>query len=236
MITVDFNRLAIRPGHRILDIGCGTGRHTCAAYLQPRVFAVGADLRFSELGEAKNRLMLHDMHGRHGNGRWGLCVTDTTRLPFLSDVFDLVICSEVLEHIRDHRRAVAEIVRVLQPGCPLVVSVPRYWPEKICWSISKAYRCAQGGHIRIYSQGELIDLLTAAGLRIEGIHWAHSLHTPYWWLKCLVGPQREGHLLVDLYHRFLTWDIMRQPHVTRFFDRLLNPVLGKSLVLYCIKD
>ena len=236
MITVDFNRLAIRPGHRILDIGCGTGRHTCAAYLQPRVFAVGADLRFSELGEAKNRLMLHDMHGRHGNGRWGLCVTDTTRLPFLSDVFDLVICSEVLEHIRDHRRAVAEIVRVLQPGCPLVVSVPRYWPEKICWSISKAYRCAQGGHIRIYSQGELIDLLTAAGLRIEGIHWAHSLHTPYWWLKCLVGPQREGHLLVDLYHRFLTWDIMRQPHVTRFFDRLLNPVLGKSLVIYCIKD
>ena len=236
MITVDFNRLAIRPGHRILDIGCGTGRHTCAAYLQPRVFAVGADLRFSELGEAKNRLMLHDMHGRHGNGRWGLCVTDSTRLPFLSDVFDLVICSEVLEHIRDHRRAVAEIVRVLQPGCPLVVSVPRYWPEKICWSISKAYRCAQGGHIRIYSQGELIDLLTAAGLRIEGIHWAHSLHTPYWWLKCLVGPQREGHLLVDLYHRFLTWDIMRQPHVTRFFDRLLNPVLGKSLVLYCIKD
>jgi len=236
VITVDFNRLAIRPGHRILDIGCGTGRHTCAAYLQPRVFAVGADLRFSELGEAKNRLMLHDMHGRHGNGRWGLCVTDTTRLPFLSDVFDLVICSEVLEHIRDHRRAVAEIVRVLQPGCPLVVSVPRYWPEKICWSISKAYRCAQGGHIRIYSQGELIDLLTAAGLRIEGIHWAHSLHTPYWWLKCLVGPQREGHLLVDLYHRFLTWDIMRQPHVTRFFDRLLNPVLGKSLVLYCIKD
>jgi SAM-dependent methyltransferase len=236
VITVDFNRLAIRPGHRILDIGCGTGRHTCAAYLQPRVFAVGADLRFSELGEAKNRLMLHDMHGRHGNGRWGLCVTDSTRLPFLSDVFDLVICSEVLEHIRDHRRAVAEIVRVLQPGCPLVVSVPRYWPEKICWSISKAYRCAQGGHIRIYSQGELIDLLTAAGLRIEGIHWAHSLHTPYWWLKCLVGPQREGHLLVDLYHRFLTWDIMRQPHVTRFFDRLLNPVLGKSLVLYCIKD
>jgi SAM-dependent methyltransferase len=236
VITVDFNRLAISPGHRILDIGCGAGRHTCAAYLQPRVFAVGADLSVSELGEAKNRLMLHDRLGRHGNGRWGLCAADTTRLPFLNNIFDLVICSEVLEHIRDHRRAVTEIVRVLHPGCPLVVSVPRYWPEKICWSISRVYRLAEGGHVRIYGKGELIDLLTAAGLRLWGIHWAHSLHTPYWWLKCLVGPQRNDHLLVHLYHRFLTWDIMHQPQITRFFDRLLNPLLGKSLVLYFIKD
>jgi SAM-dependent methyltransferase len=236
VITVDFNRLSIRPGHRILDIGCGTGRHTCAAYLKPHVFAVGADLSFSELCEAKDRLMMHDRLGRHDSGRWGLCVADTTRLPFLNNSFDLVICSEVLEHIRDHRRAVTEIARVLHPGCPLVVSVPRYWPEKICWSISRVYRLAEGGHVRIYGKGELIDLLTAAGLRLWGIHWAHSLHTPYWWLKCLVGPQRKDHLLVNLYHRFLTWDIMHQPQITRFFDRLLNPLLGKSLVLYFRKD
>jgi SAM-dependent methyltransferase len=236
VITVDFNRLSIRPGHRILDIGCGTGRHTCAAYLQPYVYAVGADLSFLDLGDAKDRLMLNDRLGRHGNGGWGLCVTDTTRLPFMNNIFDLVICSEVLEHIRDHRRAVTEIARVLHPGCPLVVSVPRYWPEKICWSISKAYRLAKGGHVRIYRKGELVDLLTAAGLRLWTVHWAHSLHTPYWWLKCLVGPQRKDHLLVNLYHRFLTWDIMHQPQITRFFDKLLNPLLGKSLVLYFMKD
>ena len=166
----------------------------------------------------------------------GAMRTDTTRLPFINNIFDLVICSEVLEHIRDHRQAVTELARVLHPGCPLVVSVPRYWPEKICWSISKAYRLAEGGHVRIYCKGELIDLLTAAGLRLWAVHWAHSLHTPYWWLKCVVGPQRKDHLLVNLYHRFLTWDIMQQPQTTRFFDRLLNPLLGKSLVLYFIKD
>ena len=79
-------------------------------------------------------------------------------------------------------------------------------------------------------------MLTAAGLRLWAVHWAHSLHTPYWWLKCVVGPQRKDHLLVNLYHRFLTWDIMHQPQITRFFDKLLNPLLGKSLVLYFIKD
>jgi len=50
-----------------------------------------------------------------------------------------------------------------------------------------------------------------------------------------VGPTREDSLIVNLYHRFLTWDIMKKPAATRFFDKLLNPVAGKSLVLYFTK-
>jgi SAM-dependent methyltransferase len=236
VITVDFDRLSIRPGARILDIGCGSGRHTAAACRYPRVFVVGADRRLSELGDAVDRLRLHDRLSQYATGRWALSLADTTRLPFKDGVFDLVICAELLEHVRDHRRAVSEIARVLCVGRPLVVSVPRYWPEKICWSISKAYRVAQDGHVRIYRQPELIDLLSAVGLRFVGVHWAHSLHTPYWWLKCLVGPQRNHHPLVRLYHRFLVWDILCQPQITRFLERLLDPLLGKSLVLYFNKN
>ncbi|MFZ0133826.1 MAG: methyltransferase domain-containing protein [Desulfobacterales bacterium] len=235
MITVDFNRLAIRPGDRVLDLGCGGGRHTAAACRPPRAFAVGADVSLAELGDAKNRLRLHDRLGECG-GRWGLCAADTTRLPFARKTFDLVICCEVLEHIRDHRRAAAEIARVLRPGGQLVVSVPRCWPEKVCWALSRAYHLAEGGHVRIYRRAALAALLEAAGLRLRAAHWAHSLHTPYWWLKCLVGPQRNDHPLVNLYQRFLTWDIMRRPRITGFCDRLLNPLLGKSLVLYFRKN
>jgi hypothetical protein len=56
MITVDFSRLPVSPGARILDIGCGSGRHTCAAYRLKGVQVTGADLNPNDLKEARGRL------------------------------------------------------------------------------------------------------------------------------------------------------------------------------------
>jgi len=236
MVTVEFDRLAVKPGFKILDIGCGSGRHTCAAYQCQKVTAIGADLNLKDLTEAGERLKLHDRLGEHGGGIWGLSVADVTRLPFKDDHFDIVICSEVLEHIVLHQVAVKEIIRVLKPGSDLVVSVPRYWPERICWALSQDYRNTPGGHVRIFKQPELISDLENAGVEKWALHFAHSLHTPFWWLKCLVGPNRVDSLPVNLYHRFLTWDIMKHPRSTRFLEYLLNPILGKSMVVYLRKE
>ena len=66
----------------------------------------------------------------------------------------------------------------------------------------------------------------------------HALHSPYWWLKCAVGPTNDEHPLVRAYHELLVWDIMqRRPvgTITRWADRLLNPILGKSLIVYAKK-
>jgi SAM-dependent methyltransferase len=232
MVTVEFDRLKVRPGFKILDIGCGFGRHTCAAYRLPKVITIGADLKFEDLIEARERLKLHDRLGEHGGGVWGLTAADVVRLPFKDDDFDLVICSEVLEHIQNYLQAIREIIRVLKPGRNLVVSVPRYWPERICWALSTDYHMAEGGHLRIFNPKQLITDLQDAGVELWARHYAHSLHTPFWWLKCLVGPNREDSRPVNLYHRFLTWDIMNQPRTTRFLDNLLNPILGKSIVVY----
>jgi ubiquinone/menaquinone biosynthesis C-methylase UbiE len=236
MVTVEFDRLTVKPGFKILDIGCGSGRHTCAAYQCRKATAIGVDLNFDDLNEARGRLQLHDLLGEHGGGIWALSAADVLNLPFKDDHFNLVICSEVLEHILSHRRAIREIVRVLQPGCNLVVSVPRYWPERICWALSTDYHTAAGGHVRIFKQTQLVTELQNAGVKPWARHYAHSLHTPFWWLKCLVGPNRENSLPVNLYHRFLTWDIMKQPRSTRLVDNLLNPILGKSVVFYLRKE
>ena len=116
----------------------------------------------------------------------------------------------------------------------MAATVPAWFPEKICWKLSDAYHApiAEGGHVRIYRKRELTARLESAGLAVTGSHRAHSLHSPYWWLKCAVGPTNDEHRLVRSYRRFLEWDIIEAPRTTRWADRLLNPALGKSIVLY----
>lgn len=235
MITVDLERLNIKPGFKILDIGCGPARHTCAFYRHENVVAIGADLSFADIKQAKLHLEYHDLIGEHAGGSWGVSVSDITTLPYKDATFDLVVCSEVLEHIPDETRAMHEIVRVLKPNHHLVVSVPRYFPERLCWALSDKYHTINQGHIRIYKKNQLIRRLEKHGVRFWAHHYAHSLHSPYWWLKCLVGPEKSDSFAVELYHRFLVWDLMKKPIFTKILDEILNPVLGKSLVVYLTK-
>jgi 2-polyprenyl-3-methyl-5-hydroxy-6-metoxy-1,4-benzoquinol methylase len=170
-----------------------------------------------------------------GSGHWGVAQADVTRLPFADGFFDIVVCSEVLEHIPDNGAAIRELVRVVKPGGDLVVTVPRYGPERICWAISGAYHREPGGHIRIYRKAELMALLEAAGVRCRRIRYRHGLHAPYWWLKCLVGHKNETFFMVRAYRKFLEWDIMRHPPLTAMLDRVLNPLIGKSIIFYLKK-
>ncbi len=193
---------------------------------------IGGDYLHDNLDFTRNKLNFHqaidDLHCRH----WDLSAMDATGLPFRDEQFHAVVCSEVLEHIPDDDAAIDELVRITRPGKILAVSVPRQLPEKICWLLSDEYFNANMGHVRIYKKKALIQKIQARGMDFLSSHFAHSIHTPYWWLKCLVGPNRTDSIPVNLYHKFLVWDLMQQPRLTRTLDRLFNPILGKSIVLY----
>lgn len=235
VLTVDFSRLHLPKGSWVLDAGCGSGRHLSEAFRRRDVNVVGIDMSRKDADTANRTLNTMISAAQDGGGIKLVSMSDITKLPFQDESFDVVICSEVLEHIPDHVQAVREIVRVLKPGKSLVVSVPRYMPERICWALSSDYHHEEGGHIRIFRKKELRGLLENAGTRCIGAAWAHSLHSPYWWLKCLVGHKNDESPLVRLYHRFLVWDIMKKPFLTRLLDRVLNPVISKSIVLYLRK-
>ncbi len=235
MLTVDFSKIRLKPGTRVLDAGCGNGRHLYEAFKQPGVWVVGLDMKSDDVWKARNMMRLLEKEGESGNGGWGIFAGDITKLPFSDHSFDIVICSEVLEHIPDEAEAIREITRVLKPGEILAVSVPRFLPERICWALSREYRTEPGGHIRIYKKRELIRKLEAAGLVCFDTGLAHGLHTLYWWLKCLVGLENGHSRLVKLYHDFLVWDIEKRPWLTRTLEKLLNPFMAKSCVLYLKK-
>jgi SAM-dependent methyltransferase len=180
-------------------------------------------------------LMAEDEATRTHRGVGHAVAGDALSLPFPTSSFDRVIAAEVLEHIPDDRGAMAELARVLRPGGTMAVTVPRWGPELITWAISDEYHSTPGGHVRIYRRSVLTERLAEAGLEAYGHHHAHALHAPYWWLRAAVGVHDDHHPLVRAYHRVLVWDITAHTPLTRVPEALLNPVLGKSAVVYVRK-
>lgn len=223
MLTVDLDRLGLRAGMRVLDVGCGQGRHAFAAARRgARVVALD-----HEASDCKDTAAAFE-------GEGGVVTGDGLALPFGDASFERVIASEVLEHVPDDRSAMAELARVLRPGGRLAVTVPAWFPERVCWALAEDYHApaVPGGHIRIYRRHELIDRLRSAGLRFLGSHHSHALHSPYWWLKCAMGVANDEAWSVRRYHGFLVREILRPSRAVRRLEQVLNPLLGKSLVVY----
>jgi SAM-dependent methyltransferase len=238
MLTIRFEELGLRPGDRLLDVGAGFGRHVyeCA---RRGAHVVALDYAPDEVVQTKDTLEAMVAAGEITADRLiGVLRGDACRLPFPDATFDVVITSEVLEHIQDDVAALAEMVRVLKPGGRFAATVPAWLPEIVNWKLSDEYHApkAAGGHVRIYTRTELRAKMRAAGLDVDGYHRAHALHSPYWWLKCAVGVRNDQHPAVATYRRFLEWDIVEQPTSTRVAEKVLSPVIGKSSVHYATKS
>jgi SAM-dependent methyltransferase len=235
VLTVDFGKMPISPGERLLDLGCGGGRHAFEA-ARRGALVVAMDTDRAELDRVIATFAAMAEAGEIPQGAGGQAIAgDATCIPFPDGSFDKVIAAEVLEHLPADQSAMNEITRVLRPGGVAAVTVPAWLPERICWRLSDDYHNVEGGHIRIFTRRELVTKLTRSGLTVTGHHHAHALHSPYWWVKCAVGVRNDDHPLASAFHRLLVWDIMRRPAVTRIGEQALNPLIGKSLVVYADK-
>lgn len=235
MLTVRLERLGLKPGDHVLDIGCGEGRHCHGLHMLGGIHVIGLDQDLASLTKARGGMSMLPAHEASDEALTGFMSGDAYALPFADNSFDAVICSEVLEHLHAYKDAIAEIRRVLKPGGAFAATVPHAWPERICWKLAPApdgYPLTPGGHLRIFDDNVLAREIEAAGFRKTGKHHAHGLHSPYWWLQCAVWKTKDTNWFVRQYHRFLIWDIMQRPVFTRMLDALTSPFMGKSVCLY----
>jgi len=232
MLTVDFDRLRVGLGTRFIDVGAGAGRHSYEA-LRRGAHVTAFDLDAAELAAVADMFGALAAAGEvPPGGRAAAVVGDVLDIPFEDAAFDVVLASEILEHVPTDDAAIAELVRILAPGGMLGVTVPRWLPEQVCWALSDEYHANEGGHVRIYEADDLRRRVEATGVVHLHAHHAHALHSPYWWLRSAVGVDREDHPLVRAYHRLLVWDMVHAPLITRSAERALNPLIGKSVALY----
>ena len=231
MLTARLNHLGLRPGDRVLDLGCGEGRHVHGLYMTGDYEIFGVDLDQPSLDKAQEGLATLPESPSRVTFETG----DATALRFEDASFDAIICSEVLEHLPDYDAALVEMRRILKPSGTLCVSVPHAWPERVCWQLApppNGYPFQPGGHIRIFDEVDLKTSIERRGFKLKKRHHAHGIHVPYWWLKCVFWERQDDHPWVKSYHDFLVWDLMKKPWITRALDTISSPIMGKSLVMY----
>ena len=230
LLTVDLERLRVRRGERLLDAGCGEGRH-CFGALERGAHVVGLDLDLSSLRVAAGALHFRAQQvGRLGAMLQG----DAFHLPFRDAAFDKVICSEVMEHVHDYTGAAREIARVLRRGGLAAVTIPTAISEHLYLRVGDDYFESPGGHIRIFRPRQLARGLARAGLATTGVGFAHALHTPYWVLRSVAGlTSADDSPLVRAYRRFLI-RATASPAMA-WLENALNYFCPKSVILYAEK-
>ena len=233
MLTFDFNRININPEGTMLDLGCGEGRHIFGLMEKfPDLKCIGLDPHIESLEKAFEGLKFLESIS---NSKTNFLSGSAYSLPFSDDSFDLVVCSEVLEHLHDYKDAIKEINRVLKPGGQFLASVPAEFPEKICWLLSEAYQNQPGGHLRIFKKNELIKEVAEHNFSFESSQRFHSIHSAYWWLRCLFWKSQESNIIIKGYKKILERHILKKPFFLNLIDKIFNPILGKSIAFYFVK-
>lgn len=232
--SIDPALLDIRADDRVIDLGCGTGRHVLELAKSPATI-LGADLSLHDL--RVGRYLLEIMR-RDGDVRARVHWLQTAgeRLPFVDGAFDRIICTETLEHVDDDSVLARELVRVLKPGGILAVSVPDEFSEKAFWKLSRNYRTHAGGHVRIYERSQVVRLLRDAGLRPYAVRYRHSLETLYWLSHIAFWSDwgKQGPI-TRVFRRALDSQRARQSAIVTALDDIGNRILPKSIVVYSRK-
>ncbi len=146
IIRAELDRLALAPGARILDAGCGSGRTLEELVDYGEVQGIELDPAAAEVATSR--------------GLGEVRIGRLEEMPWEDSQFDLITCLDVIEHTPDDRVTLRELRRVSKPGAFLLVTVPAY---QGLWSTHDV----ANHHYRRYSRGRMRAAAGEAGWRVR---------------------------------------------------------------------
>jgi SAM-dependent methyltransferase len=212
-----FARELLKAGNRgsqeVLDVGSGTGSNLRMLRDLGFFNAVGLDNSEQAIRFCAEKGLAPVRYG------------DICAMPFDSDSFDLVLATDVIEHVEDDSLALREVARVLRPGGKALITVPAF---SSLWGLQD--RVAH--HRRRYRQRELRDLLEASGLKpVHMFYFNYLLFVPIWLARRLIDVlglklESEGQLNAPIVN-FILSAIFR---LDTWTAPLVRPPLGVSIL------
>lgn len=215
----------------VVDVGCGAGSASFfAADCGAAVYAV--DIDPCVLAKVEER-----MRGRKPVRPFRTLLSDANPLPLSDGVATRVVAQEVLEHVDDPRRFVAELVRVGQPEALYLLSVPDPTAERVQKSLAPEAYWRKPNHLRIFEREEFARLVSDSGLSIEK-RLPYSFFWSMWWILFWSG---QGDLAAGtpgtpvLEHWNKTWaELRKTPNGPRIMQAL-DEFMPKNQVILARK-
>jgi len=232
MLTADYRLLAVKPGQKILDAGCGAGRHCFEAFRRGmEVYAL--DYSLEEVKKVMYSLAAAEAKDKANGGKWQMLTGDVHSLPFADNCFDRIICAEVVEHTWEDTRVLKELARILKPRGRIAITTPTYFTEYAYDKLSPLYFTNPGGHIRKFLPKELAEKIKMTGLNIYATRFAHGYHSAYWLLRCIFGLENENHPVAKAYR----WALVQTFYSPMMFklEKVFDYICPKSIIFYAWK-
>jgi 2-polyprenyl-3-methyl-5-hydroxy-6-metoxy-1,4-benzoquinol methylase len=227
---IDLYFLENKNNLNILDYGSGDGAFSVFLIKNGfNVTAIDIDL------ESKNKINLQLTTEEQARFKF-ILLTGQDNLSNYSQKFDVIICREVLEHIKDYKNIVNIFGNILKDNGCCVISVPTYFTEKYFafWDKAWAQKCQ---HVNIFNKIDILNLAKINNLKIDKIT-QHSFNRTIFW--SLVTPFRVHHKMGKIINKnkiikfseYFSNIICK----IKFIDKLGNIILPKSRVFYLRKS
>lgn len=181
---------------RVLDAGCGDGINMTV--LRDLLSARGIATEI--VGSDYNRLRLARATA---DGRFPVIEADLRMLPFPDAAFDLVLCSHVLEHIREDVAAMGELARVVDPRGLVVVAVPNEGcaTARLRNHVVQRSILSTTDHVQFYTAAPLVGRARTAGLALLGAVEREGVFLPHFGVYTRLRETAIGRRLISFFVR-----------------------------------